>query len=208
MVGVKKVKSGYVVDRDPAPESDSDLALRCAALTSAFAAARAEIDRLQAKREEAANESHRWRNEAERLRYQYRLLQDARSDVVRKYYRLEIDYREDEKDHAAQVESVNEALRQKTEEADNLRASTAVLFRERDDARRMVCDEWHDPAAGALHHGWVGLYSGTPATEEINREWGCEKLNGPCVYSRTRRRCHDSLCGDWCEHFEPEEDAS
>jgi hypothetical protein len=126
-------------DPDAAPESESDLALRCAALTSAFAAARGEIDRL------------------------------------------------------------NEALRQKSEEADNLRSSTAILMRERDDARRLVCDEWHDPAAGALHHGWVGLYP-----EAASEPWRCDGSPAQCVYPLARVQAHNG-CGVWCEHFEPED---
>jgi hypothetical protein len=61
------------------------------------------------------------------------------------------------------IERLWDALRQKTAEADNLRASTADLMAQRDDARRMVCDEWHDPEALARERGWVGLY---PATKE------------------------------------------
>ena len=130
MAGVKKVKSGFVVDRDPArdPESDSDLALRCAALTSAFAAARGEIDRLRG---------------------------------------------------------------------------------ERDDARRLVCDDWHDPAAGAKHHGWVGLYPEPANSPKGPDGWGrcndddCRHhadSDSPC----RRWDWASKRCGD-CPHFEPED---
>jgi hypothetical protein len=76
-------------------------------------------------------------------------------------------------------DGLREQLRQKTEEADNLRASTAELMAQRDDARRMYCEKMptyiggqadqstpstyrvilhHDPAQHALEQGWAGLY--------------------------------------------------
>ena len=76
-------------------------------------------------------------------------------------------------------DGLREQLRQKTAEAANLRASTAELMAQRDEARRLYCEKMptyiggqtdqstpstyrvilhHDPAQHALEQGWAGLY--------------------------------------------------
>lgn len=94
-------------------------------------------------------------------------------------------------------------------EANNLRAATAVLIAQRDEAQRMYCNCWSYPADMALHHGWVGLYPETAKEPKKPDGWGRCTIDGKDAHADDDSPCpnfNDATirCGD-CPHFEPEE---
>jgi hypothetical protein len=227
----RKVKGGFVVarrngsgppsDEAPRPSDEAHIVTDVTeALTRRLTAGRAVYGPLVLATDTRDFVEEAWEEGIDLLVY----LAAARR--VRDGLRAEVERLREERDETL------EALRQKTEEikrsvelncqlqtevtclehavdaarmeADNLRASTAVLMRERDEARRLYCDEWPCTATvRALRHGWVGLYP-APAN-------GPEKTDGRCTFfgefSKVVQPCsvNENGCGD-CPHFEPEEE--